>query len=261
MRRKEISKKLGIAVMAFLIAAPSVMPMRCMAAQAQPIQAQEEGTGVPDKDTGEDVLTVTIETYEHNYVTEEGGVYKETAFAYPSVAGDSDAAQAINKFYRSLFNKWKKATEKNLKDAKEVFGLREDGLCYADEVSCEITSQDENYISFLQLGYDYQLGAHGMPYRYSYIFDVKTGKKVSASKILGISKKELNDKVRKLYLKKYDKNSEMFYEGRDGLKEALGKIDFNQNKYYIKNGKIRFYVDPYAVAPYAAGFVEVAVKL
>jgi len=83
--------------------------------------------------------------------------------------------------------------------------------------------------------------------------------------MLGISKSQLNKKVRDLFLKKYDKTTKekisLFYEDRNDVKAFLEKMDFNQNLYYLKNGKLRFYADPYAVGPYASGFIEVSVKL
>ena len=42
----------------------------------------------------------------------------------------------------------------------------------------------------------------------------------------------------------------------DILKEALATRDFN-NYFYVKNGKAVFYVYPYELGPYAAGFIEV----
>jgi len=86
---------------------------------------------------------------------------------------------------------------------------------------------------------------------------------VSAAKILGLSKKQLNDKVRKLYLKKFDQTvkeeNDLFYQDRKEVETTLNRMDFNDNLYYLKNNKIRFYADPYAVGPYASGFIEVAV--
>ena len=83
--------------------------------------------------------------------------------------------------------------------------------------------------------------------------------------MLGMSKTQVNEKVRSLYLKKFDQAKKednlMFYPDRNDVKTTLNKMDFNDNKYYLKNGKLRFYADPYAVAPYAGGFIEVAVKL
>lgn len=271
MIRKEFAKKLGMALLAAQLAAPLTVPVVCAAdapaSQAMGKEQDVQASDVPGKapDEGES-LKITTKTYEKEYKTDEGRIYKRISFEYPVAQGDSDAAQAFNKFYKNLRSKWKKEAIKDLEEAREIVQQFEDtSRFYYDEVVCEITSKDENYISVLQSGYDYQMGAHGMPYRYTYVFDAKTGKKVSAASLLGMSKSQLNKKVRSLYLKKVDKAQEsegyLFDSDRDAVKTVLDGIDFNQNSYYLKNGKVRFYVGPYAIAVYAAGFIEVAVKL
>lgn len=305
MRRKEIAKKLGITILTFMLALPYAVPAVSKAAADQgaadavstSVNAQEQPqTGSDDQEPiadepqnplpandedssgfydqkkdyqiPEDVsgLELTTKTQKKLYKTKDGRIYKSIAFQYPVAEADSEAAQEFNAFYKKLRTKWKKEATKDLKEAKQVVEQMDgEDRYYANEATCEITSIDENYICVLQSGYVYTMGAHGMPYRYSYIFNVKTGKKVSASTLLGLSKKQVNEKVRSLFLKKFDQTSgkegHPFYENRADVKATLDRIDFNNNKYYLKNGKIRFYADPYAVAPYTAGFMEVAVKL
>lgn len=272
MRRKEIAKKLGIMMMAFMLALPCAVPVICPADEKEPETAAQapaaDEMAVPDLETEEssEGLKLSMKTFKKEYKTDDGLLYKEISFEYPVAEGSSEAAQTLNKFYKNLLSKWKKAATEDLKEAEEIVSeAKDNGGHYADQVSCEITCNDKDYISVLQLGYDYTMGAHGMPYRYTYVFDAKTGKKVSAASMLGLSKSKLNQKVRSLYMKKYDKTQKaedyMFYPNKDEVKTTLEKINFNQNLYYLKNGKVRFYVDPYAVGPYAAGFIEVAVKL
>lgn len=304
MRRKELAKKLGIVVLAFMMAVPCAVPAVCSADAQQPDaqetqktdakmpQAAEEPAAADlsqadekeaDKDAqepeaektsgaGTDLgeerngLTFQMKTYEKEYKTAEGKTYKQVSFEYPLAEGNSQAAQAINKFYKNLLAKWKKMVKENLGEAKSLIQEMEDSdRFYSDQVTCKITSRDDKYISVLQTGYEYTMGAHGLPYRYSYVFDAKTGKKVSAASILGISKSQLNQKVRNLYLEKFDKaekeGNAMFYQDRSNVKKTLDKTNFNDNRCYVKNGKLRFYTYPYDIAPYAAGFVEVAVKL
>ncbi len=274
MKRKELAKKLGITILAFLLALPCAAPMAGrMDVRAAGIPAGEqgaEGTAADEPDQAAESqsegLQLKMKTYKKDYKTKEGRIYKTVSFEYPVAQGDSDAAKAFNKFYKSLLTKWKKAAQENLKDAQEDTAQLEDTeRYYSDEVRCEITADDGKYISILQLGYDYSMGAHGMPYRYTYIFNAQTGKKVSAADLLGLSKKQLNEKVRGLFLNKFDKSygtdEHPFYANRADVKATLEKMDFNKNLYYLKNGKVRFYADPYVVGPYAAGFIEVAVKL
>lgn len=270
MKRKDLAKKLSLLTLGGMLALSGITPAVCRAdivpgAAAQEEQLPEAGEAqTEDEQTGK--LKLSIQTYEKQYQTKEGRIYKEISFAYPLAEGNSKAAQTLNKFYENLLTKWKKSAAENLKEAEEMTKQTESAdSYYTDQVTCKITFQDETYISVLQSGYDYTMGAHGMPYRYSYIFDAQTGRKVSAAKILGLSKKQLNDKVRSLYMKKFDQTVKeenyLFYQDRKEVQATLNKMDFNDNLYYLKNNKIRFYADPYAVGPYAAGFIEVAIKL
>ncbi len=274
MKRKELAKKLSLIMLGGMLALPCITPAVCMAdngpkaAQATEAKEEDPSAGIPETEENEQstTLKLSMQTYEKQYKTEEGSVYKEVSFAYPVAEGNSKAAQTLNKFYKNLLTKWKKTATEDLKEAEEMAKQTESAdNYYSDQVTCKITSKDDTYISVLQTGYDYTMGAHGMPYRYSYIFDAQTGKKVSAAKILGLSKKQLNDKVRKLYLKKFDQTvkeeNDLFYQDRKEVETTLNRMDFNDNLYYLKNNKIRFYADPYAVGPYASGFIEVAVKL
>lgn len=286
MKRKSALKKLGMLVLTFsMVAAPAVFAgsgQTVFAAGTQTAgsgadtldgaQAPDSSADTPDGGEQTGGLEITMKTYERTYKTKSGLVYKTVSYQYPVVSGDSGAAAAINKFYAAQKKKWIKESKSNLADAKaDVTQIAKDsgndGRYYSDSVTCEITSQDDRYLSVMQTGYEYALGAHGMPYRISYILDAKTGQKVTAARLLGMTKKEVNEKVYSLYLQKKkkleDSDENPFFptaSDKDFLKSMEG-IDFNKNRYYLKNGKLRFFVDPYALGPYAAGFIEVAVKL
>ncbi len=260
-------KKLSAALLAVMLTVPCTIPSICLADTKIPAEAaRTEDDALSDDQTEKsEGLKVSIKSYTKEYKTEQGKVYKELSYEYPQAEGDSEAAQAFNKFYKNLRTKWIRQAQENLKDAEEAVSQSDSGSHYADEVTCEIANNDKDYICVFQSGYNYEMGAHGMPYRYTYIFDAKTGKKVSAAQILGISKTQLNKKVRSLYLKKFDKTQKdedaLFYPNKDQVEEALSELNFNNNCYYLKNGKMWFYADPYAVGPYASGFIEVSVKL
>ena len=250
-----MKKRIGACLLAAVLAVP------CTAPAVYASAAKQEAAQPVREDAAErETLNITRKTYQEEFKTEDGQVYKEISYEYPVAEGSSDAAKAFNKFYKNLRTKWIAAAKEDLEEAKEAVLATESDAHYADEVTCEITSSDDKYICVLQSGYAYSMGAHGTPYRFSYIFDASTGKKVSAASILGMTKAQLNKKVRSLYLKKFDK-TEVFYLNRKDVENALEKMDFNQNLSYLKNGKMRFYADPYVLGPYAAGFIEVAIKL
>lgn len=224
----------------------------------------------PNMVSAAEKLDISIKKYQKTYKLDDGTVYYEATYEYPVVSGDSEAAKKINVYIEKQKKKWIKNSKKAQKMYEQDYvSMRQNNegpsfsWYFTDEVTCEIETNNEEYLSIMQLGYVYTGGAHGLPYRTCTTFDVKTGKKLTAAKILGISKIALNKKVCNLYLEKYAKEGEeagFFMNGKSGVKKALKDINFN-NAFYMKNGKLVFYVDPYVLGPYAAGFIEVTASL
>lgn len=216
---------------------------------------------------------VADKKYEKSYALENGTVFYELTYAYPVITDKSDAAKKINSALTSQRKNWVKeavGAEPTYREEMESYLKdfpNDDRVWkYSDEVTYEVTNNDGKYFSVLMSGYIYTGGAHGMPYRICATFDAKTGEKLSAAKILGTTKSKLNAKVKKLYLKKLEKEGDEagFYgddteagrTAKDVLEEGLKTLNFNSS-FYMKKGKLVFYVDPYALGPYAAGFIEV----
>lgn len=217
-------------------------------------------------------LKVSEKKYEKAYKLDDGTVYYENSFAYPVVSG-TKAADKINQEITRQRKAWLKEATKKEAEYKETYPDYLDGLAGEkpnwtnnDHVTYKVMTNDGKYFSVLMSGYEYTGGAHGMPYRIAMTFDAKTGEKLTAAKILGTTENKLNAKVRNLYLKKYDTQGvdAGFYgegaEGRNALKEALKPMKFNQ-AFYVKNGKLVFYVYPYELGPYAAGFIETSASI
>lgn len=256
MRAKSILRRIGAMALA-----AGVM-IGALASSQQPAKAAT-GFKVADK------------KYEKSYQLDDGSDYYKLTYQYPVLKGNSAAAKKINQTLEKQRKEWIKKTKTNADKYKSEYeeyltwaGKNDRAWTYSDDVSYEITNNDGKYFSVLISGYEYTGGAHGMPYRIAYTFDAKTGQKLTAAKLLKTSKAKLNEKVRKLYLKKYDKEGidAGFYasvegdknsaSGRTELKKALAPMDFN-NAFYVKDGKAVFYAEPYVLGPYAAGYIEV----
>lgn len=212
--------------------------------------------------------------YEETYKLDDGKVYMEVKGTFPEITAETEAAEKIKQELEKTKTDWVKQSEKKAADAKADFdhwakdaNFPVPAWNYSDEITYKVTNNDEKYFSVLMSGYDYTGGAHGMPYRIALTFNAKTGEKLTAAKLFQTTKKKLNAKVRKLYLKKYDKvnknknEDNVFYgegaSGRKVLQTALKPMNFNES-FYVKNGKAVFYVYPYELGPYAAGFIEVS---
>lgn len=215
-------------------------------------------------------IKVADTSYEKSYKLDDGKVYFEAKGVFPKIKSSSKAAKKINQELTKEKNKWISNTKKQEADAKDMFAsmAADDTISMpewtaSDDIRYEVTNNDGKIFSVLMSGYEFQGGAHGMPYRIAMTFDAKTGEKLTAAKLFGTTKSKLNAKVRKLYLEKYDKEGieAGFYgegeSGRDTLKKTLSSMNFN-NAFYVKDGNAVFYANPYDLGPYAAGFIEVS---
>ena len=96
------------------------------------------------------------------------------------------------------------------------------------------------------------MGAHGMYYQNGYTYDVKTGKKLGILDFVN-DKEEL-----RAYLKKWiqDKSDEYgFFDEAPNAIDAYIDGEYELQFYINKDLTVMF--QPYDIAPYAAGLIEV----
>ena len=120
----------------------------------------------------------------------------------------------------------------------------------------EMTYFDGHYLSFYQLEDDYQGGAHGILYQKPYTFDLQTGDRLKLDDIVADSQEELKDIVTEYFAEMIQLQPEYY------LKDAMDTVrDWTgfESSFYLTEDGIRFFLPPYAIACFAAGFQEVTV--
>lgn len=120
----------------------------------------------------------------------------------------------------------------------------------------EISYIDDTYLSFCQAYYEYTGGAHGMPYRIGYTFNLQTGELLTLTDVIDNTEEELKEIVGRYFEELINKEPENYWEGSaDSIREWTS---FEPSFYLTEEG-IRFYEGPYAISSYAAGFQEVTI--
>lgn len=120
----------------------------------------------------------------------------------------------------------------------------------------EIDYFDEVYLSFCQLEYDYTGGAHGMPCRIGFTFELETGRRLFLKDVMENNEEELKDIVTEYFAEYIGKNPGDFWEGSvDYVRECTDL----ESPFYLTEEGIAFYFAPYELAPYAGGFQEVTI--
>lgn len=225
---------------------------------ANPSEEEKLGEAFYDSDIGE---VGTIQSYyERTYSrTMPDVLLTETDLEWLQVDEKFAGADKINRYLEEEQNKnieYENGNVEWMEEMIEEYG--EDGISHSSYSSTlsEIAYFDGRYVSFCQLEYDYQGGAHGMPLWIGLTFDLETGERLSLPDVIANSEEKLNSIVTEYFAEYINGNPEEFWE--DALDIVRDEICFESDFYLTEDG-IKFYFHPYALSYYAAGFPEVTI--
>ena len=122
------------------------------------------------------------------------------------------------------------------------------------EVS-KITYLDEKVLGFEMNGYDYYGGAHGMPSKTNYLFDLETGERLTLGDLVTVSEEELDSIV----IDAYKNNGEWEYYWEESENTIAEGISYETTDFTVTEDGLKFYFHPYALASYAQGFTYATV--
>ena len=174
------------------------------------------------------------------------------------VVDDSFAgAETINEYlYESEVVSERAVFEDNVRADEEFIDELSVPYSYSTDVS-RIRYVDGTYVSFIQEGYDYSGGAHGLPYWEGYTFNLDTGERLLLMDILSNTEDELKDIVTKYFAEKIDENPSEFWA--DAKEAVHDTISLETTDFVLTEDGICFYMHPYSISAYAAGFQEVTI--
>lgn len=120
---------------------------------------------------------------------------------------------------------------------------------------------DDDYIGFLQTGYDYWSGAaHGLQYQDFLLFDRKTGEEISVHDLLATSEEEFHNLVAERFEREYPgPDSEL---DLDYIREYAGCYEgngFYLGDCYLDETGLVYYFYEYEVAAYASGMPSIRI--
>lgn len=178
-----------------------------------------------------------VKTTVHNY---KGQQYIQLS------GGNKTITAKINKTLKNhavIAAKW---DSENKKDSKD----------YYHKTTVKTMYNDNGKISIVHIDSSYTGGVHGLYFSTTYNYDLNTGKRIKLGDVVNTE-----DKVYNLFIAVSNDLLAKSKKGRAIFEENIYDIplDANSKFYFYKNGiVIRF--DPYDVAPFSDGFVDVFVN-
>lgn len=201
----------------------------------------------------ENELTVIKKEERREYKNNQGDIRLYLNYQYPLLEGPQKGIPQINEETKKQKEAWFDSHKELINSIK---GEQNYGFKNVDEVSYIITYNKDGKVGVLYEGYLFTGGAHGMPYRSSYIYELDTGEKLAPSQMLQKSNEEIKNSLVEQFRKRVEENKDWYWP--EAL-QIVKDMDLSKIGYYITDEGIVFYFDPYVLAPFAAGFVEVLV--
>lgn len=177
----------------------------------------------------------------------------------PVVEGlkDSKIQSAINSKFEKEALKFNDELKKDGMDyAKECKTLGTESRDYLGDTDYYVYENHDNILSITVLYCQYTGGAHGIYNKKPYNIDLKTGKDIALKDVFkpGVNYKDIvNKEIKKQIDLKNKEKDAIQIKGFNGISE-------NQD-FYMNNGQIVVYFQPYDIAPYAAGIQEFSISL
>lgn len=102
--------------------------------------------------------------------------------------------------------------------------------------------------------YQYTGGAHGNPYSLSYNIDLETGTELELIDFLNRKNITLLE-IEKIIRSEVENNPDKYFQADYGFQNLA-----DDQNYYIEDGELIVYFQPYAIAPYSTGIPEFRIK-
>lgn len=217
------------------------------------VETEDDVTGIAEDDTEKKSGAIAVEKKNKSFEikADDGTVVMEYSIDYPQFEGLDNVNKRLEELAQEFIDK--NSESEYTENAKEVYAeIETAAIPYGYEYTYEITRNDGEIICILNTGLLNMGGAHPSSDRSVDIIEVSTGEVVHAEELLDMTAEELDKTVKDGYIEMIKENPEMFYE------DALVKLEeeFNSIGYYCNDEGVVFYMPQYAIAPYAAGFIE-----
>lgn len=226
-------------------------------------ESPQNQTGRPENRVT-DELGYEIYSYDRQYTADDGTVIFQTRLSYPHFLGRQEGVSAINRYFEEWASgkaeEYETQEDSMRQSALEVYRESRDiGWPGPWSEDYEVTSVKEKagYLSVLQDSYLYEGGAHGMPYREGHVFRIQDGQPVTLEQMTGLTREDWDKLLRARFATLISQDRDTgFYED---AAEQIKTYDMKKADYYFSDEGIVFYLPPYEIAPYAAGYVEVLI--
>lgn len=180
-------------------------------------------------------------------------------YSYPVIENEEQnaAIESINEALKNYAETWAVDVRKDIEDHSLLEGVEESvSEPYEYELAFDITADEEGLLSLVYRCVAYTGGAHPNSWMEGMTYSFETGEKMGLAEIFNMSEETVMFSIEKFFGALIEEEPEEFYENAQELvPEAMKNVE-----YYVTEDRVIFFLNPYEIAPYAAGYVEIVVE-
>jgi len=223
----------------------------CTAPQTEEVPPQAEITPQPEEELPPEDLTLQVEEKEERHELKENDVlYSETSIEMVELSqqGNEEGIDAVNRDLQQVAEEYLQRVQ----EEDSAMFAADDSQRFTHEMQLSVFYQDENIISIVADVYDAASGAaHGTTARYGYVYDIKTGERLTIDQLAGADYQETL--IGAIYQQvEAAGDLDQFYPD---LSRLLLEC-FTEDGWYADDSTLYILYQPYSIAPYSMGVVE-----
>lgn len=243
-----------------------------------PVRAVSEALGAEvlwDQDSNTVIISGVHENHyiSDHYIKEtiksDDGQYDllKISVSYPQIRNDENNTyiDELNQILKDNAGKsFESLKEEYVPAAREFYNevllnepeMKSTNLPFEVTQKFDIPYDNNDIISMVMMTYWWTGGAHPNSIKTSVTYDLKNGKELKLTDIFNKSQSEINAMIIEAFTEQINENPDGYFnDSAELVKEEIENVGF-----YLSDEGITFYFNPYAIAPYVAGYPSVTLS-
>lgn len=202
----------------------------------------------------EQVQEIRDNAYEYTYQEGETDILT-VHISVPEIVGELESYQQINEVFQALQDSYIDSCAKMAEEVRE-YSNDENFYTHSLDMGYTVEYNENGLLCILIEGYEYLGGAHGSPYRITYVFHIASGEQLTLQDFVTLDESEFFMYAAAAFEELIYASPEEYWE--DAI-DTVYSTEGYQFMYYLTEDGLVLYFYPYELANYARGFVEVLI--
>jgi len=176
-------------------------------------------------------------------------------YSYPVIDNPeaNEVIDSLNVTLKEYADNWVVGVKEEIEEYSLVELAETAEAPFEYELAFDITADEDKLLSVVYRNISSTGGAHPNQWKDTMVYSFETGELLTLGEIFKMDEDIVTYSMKRFYETEIEENPTQFYENAlELLPEALEHLE-----YYVTEDRVVFFFNPYEIAPYARGYVEI----